>query len=197
MKKIFIILLCMLALFAVASCKNDPTPTPTPEPTPTPTPEPTPEPEWESGTLVVRPAEECTFSQTGKFQFKMSIQYNAGEPIDMLMYCSEDVTAITVRQAGDGDQRFIPDTPIDDFERTEDGWVIIHLSAEEVIPTLSPCFALGITVRLPDANRMNCYVAIKDMKLNDVDVDFLEYEGDDFIGAYVTSPDALDVTIVE
>jgi hypothetical protein len=45
---------------------------------------------------------------------------------------------------------------------------------------------------------MNCYVAIKDMKINDEAVDFLDYvDEDSFISAYVTSPDALDVTIVE
>lgn len=196
MRKLLVVLLCMMALFAVVSCKNNPEPTPTPTPEP---PTPTPEPEWESGTLVVRPAEECSFSQTGKFQFQMALDYNEFEPIELLMYCSDEVTAVTIRQAGDGDQRFIPDTPIDNFETTDDGWLIIKLSAEEVIPTISPCHALGVTVRLPDANRMNCYVAIKDMKINDEDVDFLQYEGeeDSFITAYVTSPDALDVTIVE
>jgi len=197
MRRILVFLLCMLAVFAVVSCKNDPTPTPEPTPTPTPTPDP-PEPSWETGTLVVRPAEGCSFSQEKKFQFQMALQYNANEPIELKMYCSEDVTAITVRQAGDGDQRFIPDTSVYEFETDEDGWYIIKLTADQVIPTISPCFAMGITVRLPDDNRMNCYVAIKDMKINGEAVDFLDYEDDDsFVSAYVTSPDALDFTIVE
>ena len=128
----------------------------------------------------------------------MALEYNANEPIELLMKCSSDVTAITVRQAGDGDTRFIPDTPVADFEKNADGWYVIKLSADEVIPTISPCYAIGVTVRLPNDNRMNCYVAIKDMKINDEAVDFLDYvDEDSFISAYVTSPDALDVTIVE
>lgn len=46
MKKILVILLCMMALTAFASCTNAPSNNePAPEPTPAPTPEPTPEPE--------------------------------------------------------------------------------------------------------------------------------------------------------
>ncbi len=196
MKKILVVLLCLMAVFAVVSCKNEPTPEPTPDP---PAPEPTPEPEWESGTLVVRPAEECTFSQTGKFQFQMAVEYNANEPIELLMYCSDEITAVTIRQAGGDNTRFISDIPVDDFEKTEDGWLIVKLTEDQVIPNVSPCFALGITLRVPDTERNNCYVAIKDMKINGSDVDFLEYAGqeDSFINAYYTSPDALDITIVE
>ena len=45
MRKVFVILLCLLALFAVVSCKNGPeNSVPAPEPAPEPSPEPTPEP---------------------------------------------------------------------------------------------------------------------------------------------------------
>lgn len=192
MKKVLVFMLCFLAVFAIVSCKNEPTPEPTPDP-------PTPEPEWERGTLVVRPAEECTFSQDGKFQFQMAVEYNEHEPIELLMYCSKEITAVTIRQAGGDNTRFISDIPVDDFEKTEDGWLIVKLTEEQVIPNVSPCFSLGITLRVPNTERNNCYVAIKDMKINEADVDFLEYEEelDSFITAYYTSPNNLDVTIIE
>ena len=194
MKKLLVVLLCMLALFAVASCKNDPTPTPTPEPTPTPDP---PAPSWETGTLVVKPAEECTYSQTGKFQFKLALKFNEDEPIEMLMKVCDDITTITIRD-GSANTEFITKVPVDEFEKTDDGWLIIKIPAEKVIPAVSPCLSLGITTYLPDDTRANCFVAIKDMKINDEAVDFLEYADEDsFVSTYYTSPDALDVTIVE
>lgn len=46
MRKVFILLLCMMALIAFASCTNTPSNNePAPDPTPAPSPEPTPEPE--------------------------------------------------------------------------------------------------------------------------------------------------------
>ena len=68
MKKAFaVVLIALLAAFALAGCGAPalPAPTPTPEPTPSPTPEPTPEPTvyehtWPSGTRSLRLAPEET-----------------------------------------------------------------------------------------------------------------------------------------
>ena len=195
MKKLFVLLLCLLALLAVVSGKSEPAQEPEPEPTPVPS-----EPEWESGTLVVRPAEGATFSQSGKFQFKMAINYSAGEPIEFKLKCSDDITGIEAREGGNGDTFFIPKyTELSVWEKDEDGWYIIVIPAESVVPVADPCFSMGITARLPDANRANCYVAIKDMKINDVPVDFTVYVGNEtsLISDYVTSPNNLDVYIEE
>ena len=197
MKKILVILFVLIAIFAFASCKQDPE---NAEPTPTPAPEPGPtEPEWESGVLRIGPAEETTFSQDGKFQFKMAIEYNAGEPIEFLLKCSDDITGVEVREGGNGDTFFIPkNTPLTNWEKNDDGWYIISIPAADVIPVGEPAESLGVTARLPNANRASCYIAIKNMKINDVLIDFTEYiEDEEFISPYVTSPEELDVRIIE
>ncbi len=196
MKKFFIILLVLIAIFEFASCKQDPKPTD--EPTPAPEPAST-EPNWESGVLRIGPAEETTFSQDGKFQFKMALEYNAGEPIEFLLKCSPDVTGVEAREGGNGDTFFIPkNTPLSNWEKNADGWYIISIPAEDVIPVGEPAGSLGITARLPNTDRASCYIAIKDMKINDVLIDFTDYiDDEDFISAYATSPEELDVRIVE
>ena len=195
MKKVFVLFLCLLALFVIVSCKNEPNkePEPTPEPTPV-------EPDWESGVLVVRPADGATFSQDGKFQFKMAVTYNAGETIAFKLKCTDDVTGVEAREGGNGDTFFIPKyTALSEWEQDDDGWYIILIPAEDVVPVADPCFSLGITARLPNDNRSNCYVAIKEMKINDVLVDFTTYIGDEtsLISDYVTSPNNLDIYIEE
>ncbi len=202
MKKLLIVLFVLLAIFAVASCKQDPQPADTPETTP---PDNTPdkpvftEPKWESGVLRVRPADDATFSQSGKFQFKMDIEYNANEPISFKAKFTEDITVLEVREGGNGDTFFIPKgTSIDNWEQDDDGWYIISIEGSSVTPANDTANSLGITTRLPDDDRSICYVAIKDMKINNVPVDFKEYIDDDsFISSYVTSPNELDVLFVE
>ena len=200
MKKTLVFLFIVLMVFALASCKNEPEQNATPEPDNTPAEPEFEEPDWESGVLRVRPADGATFSQSGKFQFKMTINYNAGEPIEFKLKCTDDVTGIEVREGGNGDTFFIPKgTSIDVWEKDEDGWYIISIKGEDVVPVANPCFSLGITARLPDANRALCYVAIKDMKINNVPVDFTTYAGNEasFIVDYVTSPNQLDIYIEE
>ncbi len=195
MKKLFVLFLCLLALFAVVSCENEPSKEPKPTPDPTPA-----EPEWESGVLVVSPAEGSTFSQNGKFQFKMAVNYSVGDTIAFKLKCSDDITGVEAREGGNGDTFFIPQyTALNTWEQDDDGWYIISIPAESVVPVADPCLSLGITARLPNDNRSECYVAIKDMKISDVLVDFTEYVGEEtsLISAYVTSPNNLDVYIEE
>ena len=200
MKKLLVLFLCLIAVFALASCKNEPEQNATPGSDDTPADTGFVEPEWESGVLRVRPADGATFSQDGKFQFKMSVNYNAGEPIEFKLKCTDDVTGIEAREGGNGDTFFIPKgTSIDVWEKDEDGWYIITIPGESVVPVADPCFSLGITARLPNTNRPNCYVAIKDMKINNVPVDFTDYIDIEtsLISDYVTSPNNLDVYIEE
>ena len=195
MKKLFVLLFVLLAIFAFASCKQDPENADSAPDSGAGT----SEPKWDSGVLRVGPAEDTTFSQDNKFQFKMAIEYNAGEPIEFLLKCSSDITGVEVREGGNGDTFFIPkNTPLTNWQKNADGWYIISIPAEDVIPAGEPAGSLGITARLPNTNRASCYIAIKDMKINNVPVDFTEYiEDEEFISPYVTSPEELDVRIIE
>ena len=50
--------------------------------------------------------------------------------------------------------------------------------------------------RLPDEKRSICYVAIKKMKINNVPVNFADYQTDDtFITAYYSGPENLDIEV--
>ena len=198
MKKTLISILVLLMVFAFSACKNDPAQNAGPEPDTTPAEPEFVEPDWESGVLRVRPADGATFSQSGKFQFKMTVSYSIGEPIEFKLKCTDDVTGIEVREGGNGDTFFIPKgTSISVWDKDEDGWYIISIPGESVVPVADPCFSLGITARLPDANRAICYVAIKDMKINNVPVDFTKYVGNEtsLVEDYVTSPNQLDIYI--
>ena len=202
MKKLFVLLLCLLAVFAIVSCKQEPEPEPATPPTPA---EPEfEEPDWESGVLRVMPAEgaESSWDQKGKLQFKMAVSYNAGEPIEFKIKCSDDITGIEIREVGNGDTFFIPkETPLSNWEKDSDGWYIISVPGESVVPVAEPCLVLGVTARVPadSATRAFCYVAFKDMKINNVPVDFTTFVGNELalISSYSSSPSDLDVYIEE
>ena len=194
MKKLLVILLCIAALFAVVSCK---------QPEPEPEPQGTPEPKWEAGVIRVKPAEGATFSQSGKFQFQLALVYNAGQPISFLAKFSEDITAITVRQGGGDNTRFISDLPIASFDTDADGWSIITIPGSSVTPMdtqvpVESWINLGITLRAPDTTREYSWVGIKGLSINEVPVDFTTWDlEDDYIIPYYTSPDKLDIKIVK
>ena len=90
MKKTIIIMLCLLAAFAIVSCKHEPEKGS----------EPGPAVEEHGGILTVRPAEGAAFTQDGKFQFKMAIKYYSGDSIEFKAKVSSDVTALEVRIEG-------------------------------------------------------------------------------------------------
>ena len=204
MKKLFVLLLCLIAVFALASCKNEPEQNATPEQDNTPAEPEFEEPDWESGVIRIMPAEgaDSSWEQKVKLQFKMAVSYSAGEPIEFKLKCSDDITGIEIREVGNGDTFFIPkETPLSNWEKDSDGWYIITVPGEKVIPVAEPCMVLGVTARVPadSPTRAVCYVAFKDMKINNVPVDFTQYVGNElsFISPYSSSPSDLDVYIEE
>ena len=204
MKKVLLVLLVLIAIFAFASCKQEPEEDLKQNESQTSggnqaSAEDSKLPPTDSGVLIVSPGEGATFEQSGKFQFKMAIDYNAGEPIEFLLKCSGDITGVEVREGGNGDTFFIPkNTPISNWEKNSEGWYVISIPADKVTPAGAASASLGITTRLPDTNRDKCFVAIKDMKINNELVDFTDYsENTGFISAYSKSPDKLNVVINE
>lgn len=206
MKKLLVILFVLIAIFAFASCKQDPK---NEEPTPAPEPETPGEPEevdpiTEAGVLFVRPAEGATYSQTGKFQFKLDVSFNANEAIALYAKFSSDITSVAVRQGGGDNTKFkvngVEAVPLDDYEQDEDGWYIIAIPAESVTPNsggaaVDSWLGLGITAYTSAVERANCFIALKGLKLGDEYFDITMWDEEDCAQPYYTSPDKLDVTL--
>lgn len=204
MKKVLLILLVLFAIFAFASCKQDPK---NAEPTPEPEPEIPAEPEYvdpieEPGVLFVRPAEGATYSQSGKFQFKLDVTFNANEQIDLYAKFSSDITSVAVRQGGGDNTKFKVNgndaQNLKDLERDANGWYIISIPAESVTPTSSSALetswlGLGITAYTGATERTNCFIALKGLKLNGTYFDITDWDETTCAQPYYTSPSALDI----
>ena len=197
MRKLFIVLLCMLALFAVVSCKNEPKNSDNTD---------SEDEGWESDVLIVSPAEGTTFSQSGKFQFTMSIEIEAGKEVGFLAKFSDDITKITPRQGEGKNYKWMTDVPLSEIEQDDDGWYIIVVPAEKVIlqdslgTAVEKSTKMALSVAVSDDTRANCWVAIKDLYVNDEEeIDFSDWIGHEteYVEPWVTSPEALTVTVTE
>ena len=191
MKKVFILMLCLLAVFAVVSCKHEP--------------EQPNEPVVENGgTLTIRPAvadptnPESTINwgtQTSKFQFtmKQAIQVEEDEDctIEFLMKVSADVTKVDVR---DGSAH--PDYPvwgsgtISSLTPDDDGWYSVKVTAT------STCDKIGFTVRIPTQNP-DIFISIKNLKIDGEIVDFSEVEPEKYVETFLGVPGTIAVTYTE
>ena len=203
MKKVLYILLVLFVIFAFASCKQEPeNAEPTPEPDPVPV-----EPEYvdpieEPGVLFVRAAEGATYSQDGKFQFKLDVSFNANEQIDLYAKFSSDITSVAVRQGGGDNTKFQVGGKdaqnLKDLERDENGWYIISIPAASVTPMSSSepqtsWLGLGITAYTNAVERANCFIALKGLKLNDTYFDITNWDEETCAQTYYTSPSALEI----
>ena len=201
MKKVLYILLVLFVIFAFASCKQEPENV---EPEPA---EPA-EPEYvdpieEPGVLFVRPAEGATYSQDGKFQFKLDVSFNANEQIDLYAKFSSDITSVAVRQGGGDNTKFKVNgneaQNLKDLERDKDGWYIITIPAESVTPTTNKGTAetswlgLGITAYTSAKERANCFIALKGLKFNGTYFDITNWDEETCAQTYYTSPSALEI----
>ena len=203
MRKVLFILLVILAIFAFASCKQDPkNAEPEPESEPIPV-----EPEYvdpieEPGVLFVRAGEGATYSQAGKFQFKLDVSFNANEAIALYAKFSSDITSVAVRQGGGDNTKFKVNgneaQNLKDLERDKDGWYIITIPAESVTPTNSSelqtsWIGMGITAYTNATERANCFIALKGLKLGDEYFDITEWNEETCAQVYYTSPSLLEI----
>ena len=198
-----------MAIFAFASCKQEPE-NAEPEPEPIPV-----EPEYvdpieEPGVLFVRAGEDATYSQAGKFQFKLDVQFNANEAIALYAKFSSDITSVAVRQGGGDNVKFQvngkDDQNLKDLERDENGWYIITIPAASVTPTSgadknnnipgvpqTSWIGLGITAYTNAKERANCFIALKGLKLGDQYFDITNWNEESCAQVYYTSPSVLEV----
>ena len=205
MKKVLVILFVLLAVFALASCKQDPKPAEqTPDPTPDPTPgttEPTTaeiiaaivEPEWEAGVLRVKSAEDATNEkQPNKFQFVLNKSVTDGQAIEFKAKFTDNASTITVRK-GEGDYaRFINDTSVYDLVKDDDGWYTVSVPADGVVA----CGCIGFTLYVETGTWASSFIAIKGLKIGGEDVDITALDEDADIVPFVSAPSELDVLIV-
>ncbi len=182
MKKAFIILFVLLAVFAFASCKQEPEETPAEE---------------NGGTLTIKPAvadpeaAEPAINwgdQTGKFQFRLNQEVSGVQTITFLAKVSDDVTKVEVRDGGTtttwGSVIMADSTP-------EDGWY--SFSVESLDET--ECDFFAITVRV--AQSPNVFIQIKDLRIDGQLVDFSKWDTATDVGPWYNVPFNLDVTYSE
>jgi hypothetical protein len=212
MKKVLVFMLCLLAVFAVVSCKDEPAESGT-VPVPAPDPDET-QPIAQPGVLDIRPAEdvewnkETNWTQPKKFQFKLDVEFNSNESIDLFVKCSDAFKSIAVRQAGGDNTKFkvngSEDQDLESLEKDEDGWYIVSIPAESVTPKSSTVdqskwTGLGITLYFPEeieeAWTQPCYVAIKGLKLNDEYFDITLWDAESCVQSYYNSPKEFSVTL--
>ncbi len=206
MRKVLVILFVLLAVFAFASCKQDPQPAA--EATPgsdsgsgSGTTEPTTaeiiaaivEPEWETGVLRVKSGEDATNEkQPNKFQFVLNKSVTDGQAITFLAKFTENASTLTVRK-GDGDYaRFISDTSVESFEKDANGWYIVEVPAADVVAASS----IGFTLYVDAGTWASSFIAIKNLTIGGENVDITSLDEDADIMPFVSAPDELDVLIV-
>ena len=209
MKKVLVILFVLLAVFAFASCKQDPkpaeqTPETKPDTTPDTTPgttEPTPseiiaaivEPEWEVGVLRVKSGEDAeNETQPNKFQFVLNKSVTDGQAIEFKAKFTDNASTITVRQGEGSYTRYIPDTSVLDLVKDDDGWYTVSVPAADV--AASGC--IGFTLYVEAGTWASSFIAIKDLKIGGEDVDITALDEDADIVPFVSAPSEIDVLIV-
>ena len=203
MKKLFVILLCLLAVLTVVACKNDPSGNNGKESGPV-------EPKWDAGILLVKPAEDCTWSasQPLKFQFKLFQEFYAGESIEIVLKLSDNITSITPRKAGDGDTKWIGElslySPSQYLTKDDDGWYVITIPENLVTLGLvgsdpvpgDSWDQIGISTNISsEETRPNTYIAIKEIRLNGEKVAFSP--DPDYVLTWDSKPNGLSVTITQ
>ena len=119
MKKLFVVLFVLIAIFAFASCKQDPK---------NAEPEPTPAPAEENSTVYV-----LTATATGdRFQFKWDEVEDSGEKVFTLKYKTDKtISAVTTRDPS-GD-KYLNNVAIAEYisDADADGWITFSCTIPE------------------------------------------------------------------
>ena len=184
MKKIIVLLLCLMAVFAIVSCKQEPEPTPELAPA-----------AENGGILTVKPASsEVTWGNTDRFQFVINQEYAEWDTIEFLVKLSDSFASIVPR-SGDSSTSWpkFATLAISSLEQDDDGWYIVSTTATDAYTQL------GFTAYLNSgaAQDENLFISIKNLKIDGVLIDFSEYDAATCVAPLVDCPDALVATIEE
>ena len=119
MKKIFVLLLCLMAVFAIVSCKQEPEKGG----------EPTPAPADDSTVFIL------TATAAGdRFQFKWdSVEESGGEVFTLKYKTDKVISEVTVRDPSAGDVKYVNCASISDYisEADANGWVTFTFTIPE------------------------------------------------------------------
>jgi hypothetical protein len=188
MKRLLVVLLCLLAVFAVVSCNQEPEAS-----------TPDAKPEENGGTITIKPViselndpETDWGKQAGKMQFVLDYPIEAESVITFLMKATSEVTKITVRAGDNGNGKWLTDVPLSSLETTDDGWYIVEVDETKVIET----GGLGITLTVSEQNA-DIEFQIKNLKIDDELVDFSEWNEATCVKPLYGVPTALSATITK
>lgn len=185
MKKLFVLFLCLLTVFAVVSCNNEAKKTPDSDPIE----------EENGGVITVRPAQGASWNSSGRFQFFLDEEISMGDTIGFLLKMSDTFSSVVVR-SDDADNAWpkFATVPVNSEMLNDDGWYVIN----DVIAN-GNCYALGISAMLKsDATQNeNLFVQIKNLRINDRLIDFTTCDADTYVTPFAgaTAPSDLVVTI--
>ena len=191
MKRLLVVLLCLLAVFAVVSCNQEPEAS-----------TPDAKPEQHGGTITITPASEDWGTQTGKMQFILinkaadadeAEPFYGQEEISFLLKLSSDVTSFQVRAGKTGG--YSTWLKVEDFstlETDDDGWYIIEIDSTKVNESEGLGFTAYVTAQTQDIE-----VHIKDLMIDGEVVDFTEWDEATCVVPMLGVPAALSATITK
>lgn len=191
MKRLLIILLCLLAVFAVVSCNQEPEAS-----------TPAAKPEQHGGTITITPASEDWGTQTGKMQFILINKaaeadeaevFLGEEEITFLLKLSSEVTYFQVRAGAEGDYTtWLKVSDLSTLETDDDGWYIVELDGSTVTASEGFGFTAYVTEQTQDIE-----VQIKDLMIDGEVVDFTEWDEATCVVPMLGVPAALSATITK
>ncbi len=180
MKKLLVVLLCLVAVFAIVSCKQDPKPAD----------EPVVE---DGGVLTVKPASsDVTWGNTDRFQFLINQDFADGDDVEFLLKLSDSFEKIVPRSGNEAlSWPKFATLALNTLEKDDDGWYIVSVKANDEFEQL------GITAMLTGGATQdeNLFVSIKNLKIGGKLIDFSTYEAETCVEPFVNCPDGVTATI--
>ena len=182
MKKLLVIMLCLVAVFAIVSCKQDPEPAPEPAPV-----------VKNGGVLTVKPASsEVTWGNTDRFQFVINEEFKDGDTVEFLLKLSDSFASIVPRSGNESlSWPKFGTLKLDTLTKDADGWYIVSVTATDEFEQL------GFTAMLASGGVQdeNLFVSVKNLKIGGKLVDFSTYEAETYVAPLVGSPSEVTATI--
>lgn len=173
-------MLCLVAVFAIVSCKQDPKPAD----------EPVVE---DGGVLTVKPASaEVTWGNTDRFQFLINQEFADGDTVEFLLKLSDSFASIVPR-SGNSELSWpkFATLALTALEKDEDGWYIVSVTANDEFEQL------GMTAMLASGavQDENLFISIKNLKIGGKLIDFATYDAESCVAPLVNCPDGVTATI--